>query len=153
MDQLLTNRLMCTTVLVHIRLVMNPELLFTIHTGSAEPIYRQLVDQMRRRVASGHLLAGQEIPSVRELAQALAVHPMTVSKAFGLMEAEGLIERRRGLSMIVASRHMDAQSNNSRVELLRPILEKAATESRQLKLSSAESVSLFRRVLQEGEST
>ena len=61
---------------------------FTINTGSTEPIYRQLVEQLRRRVASGQLMAGQEIPSVRELAQALAVHPMTISKAFGLMEAE-----------------------------------------------------------------
>ncbi|MDP3222536.1 MAG: GntR family transcriptional regulator, partial [Rubrivivax sp.] len=79
--------------------------LFSINPGATEPIYRQLVEQMRRRIAGGQLRAGAEIPSVRELAEALAVNPMTVSKAFSLLEAEGLLERRRGLPMVVAQQH------------------------------------------------
>ncbi len=125
---------------------------FSINTGSTEPIYRQLVEQLRRRVASGQLVAGQEIPSVRELAQALAVHPMTISKAFGLMEAEGLLERRRGLSMVVAAQHRRAQPSASRVELLRPSLERAAAEVRQLELPSAHVLALFEKILREGGS-
>ena len=58
-----------------------------------------------RRVAAGQLKAGDEIPSVRELAQALAVHPMTISKAYSMLEMEGVLERRRGLSMVVAAQH------------------------------------------------
>ena len=54
------------------------------------------IEQVRRRIASGQLSAGQEIPSVRELAQTLAVHPMTVSKAFGLLEAEGFLLDKQG---------------------------------------------------------
>ena len=64
---------------------MNDTTLFSIATGSAEPIYRQLIEQVRRRIAAGLLRPGDEMPSVRELAQALAVNPMTVSKAFGLL--------------------------------------------------------------------
>lgn len=124
--------------------------LFSINTGSTEPIYRQLVEQVRRRIASGQLVAGQEIPSVRELAQALAVHPMTISKAFGLMEAEGLLERRRGLPMVVAAQHRRAQSARSRVELLRPALERAAAEAHQLELPADQVVELFQRILNEG---
>lgn len=123
--------------------------LFSINTGSTEPIYRQLVEQVRRRIASGQLVAGQEIPSVRELAQALAVHPMTISKAFGLMESEGLLERRRGLPMVVAAQHRRAQSARSRVELLRPTLERAAAEARQLELPADQVVELFQRILNE----
>ena len=81
---------------------MTPLHLFHIQTGSTEPIYRQLLEQLRRLVASAQLSAGQELPSVRELAAHLAVNPMTVSKAYGLMEAEGLVERQRGLPMRVA---------------------------------------------------
>ena len=122
---------------------------FSINTGSTEPIYRQLLEQVRRRVASGQLVAGQEIPSVRELAQALAVHPMTISKAFGLMEAEGLLERRRGLPMVVAAQHRRAASAASRVELLRPSLERAAAEAHQLQLPAEQALRLFQDILDE----
>jgi GntR family transcriptional regulator len=120
-----------------------------INTGSPEPIYRQLIEQVKRRVAAGQLKAGDEIPSVRELAQALAVHPMTVSKAYSLLETEGVLERRRGLSMVVAAQHQRAQSTADRAELLRPTLEKAAAESRQLELPKAQALSLFKNILDE----
>lgn len=123
--------------------------LFSINTGSTEPIYRQLVEQVRRTVAAGQLTAGQELPSVRELAGALAVHPMTISKAYGLLEAEGVLERRRGLSMVVAQRHGKAQPAGERVELLRPTLQRAAQEARQLELPAAQALALFKRILDE----
>jgi GntR family transcriptional regulator len=125
---------------------------FHIHTGSAEPIYRQLVEHVRRRVASGQIRAGDEIPSVRELAQSLAVHPMTISKAYSLLEAEGLLERRRGLAMRVAPQHRRAQPAASRIELLRPTLERAAAEAKQLELPPARVLELFKTILDEGPS-
>lgn len=130
---------------------MTVELDFTINTGSSEPIYRQLMQQVKRRIASGQLTAGQEIPSVRELAQALAVHPMTISKAYSQLESQGLLERRRGLSMVVAAQHKQAESSASREDLLRPTLEKAALESRQLELTSKQAMKLFQQILGEGE--
>jgi GntR family transcriptional regulator len=130
---------------------MSNDFTFTINTGSSEPIYRQLVELVRRRIASGQLSAGQEIPSVRELAQTLAVHPMTISKAYSLLEAQGLLERRRGLSMVVAAQHTQAKSAASRVELLRPTLEKAAAEARQLELPAAQVLKLFQNILNKGE--
>jgi GntR family transcriptional regulator len=123
--------------------------LFTISTGSTEPIYQQLVEQVRRRVASGQWLAGVEIPSVRELAQALAVNPNTVSKAISLLEAQGVLERRRGLSMVVAAQPVAASSVADRAELLRPTLERAAAEARQLGLTDARALAIFKSVLQQ----
>ena len=125
--------------------------LFSIATGSPEPIYRQLVEQVRRLVAGGQLSAGEELPSVRELAQALAVNPMTVSKAFGLLEAEGVFERRRGLAMVVAPQHRRAQPAADRAELLRPTLERAANEARQLELPAAQALALFKTVLRDSQ--
>lgn len=129
---------------------MNADTFFSINTGSTEPIYRQLVEQVRRRVAGGQLTAGQELPSVRDLAQELAVHPMTISKAYSLLESEGLLERRRGLAMRVAPQFSRAQSAASRVELLRPTLERAAAEARQLELPVAKVLHLFEQILNEG---
>jgi GntR family transcriptional regulator len=125
---------------------------FSIQTGSAEPIYRQLVEHVRRRVASGQIKAGDEIPSVRDLAQQLAVHPMTISKAYSLLEAEGLLERRRGLAMRVAPQHQRAQPTASRIELLRPALARAAAEARQLQLPKATVMKLFSDILDEDPS-
>ena len=124
---------------------------FHIHTGSSEPIYRQLVEHVRRRVAAGQIKAGDEIPSVRDLAQQLAVHPMTISKAYSLLEAEGLLERRRGLAMRVAPQHQRAQPTASRIELLRPTLERAAAEARQLQLGSGAVLKLFKDILDEDD--
>lgn len=128
---------------------MDPTHFVQINTGSPEPIYRQLIEQVKRRVAAGQLKAGDEIPSVRELAQALAVHPMTISKAYSLLETDGVLERRRGLSMVVAAQHRRAQPAADRVELLRPTLEKAAAEARQLALPAAQALQLFKTILDE----
>lgn len=128
---------------------MDPSHFVHINTGSTEPIYRQLIEQVKRRVAAGQLKAGDEIPSVRELAQALAVHPMTISKAYSLLESDGVLERRRGLSMVVAAQHRKAQPAADRVELLRPTLERAAIEARQLELSKAQALQLFKTILDE----
>jgi GntR family transcriptional regulator len=130
---------------------MNAEHFVHINTGSPEPIYRQLIEQVRRRVMAGQLRAGDEIPSVRDLAQALAVHPMTISKAYSMLETEGVLERRRGLSMVVAARHQAAQPAASRIELLRPTLARAAAEVRDLHVPSAQAVQLFQSILDEGD--
>ncbi|HEY6355477.1 MAG TPA: GntR family transcriptional regulator [Burkholderiaceae bacterium] len=124
---------------------------FSIVTGSAEPIYRQLAEQVKRRVAAGQWAPGDEMPSVRDLAQALAVNPMTVSKAFSQLESQGVLERRRGLSMVVATRSGPTPRAADRAELLRPTLERAAAEAHQLGLAQSRALALFKTILQETE--
>ncbi|MGV7206763.1 GntR family transcriptional regulator [Oxalobacteraceae bacterium A2-2] len=124
--------------------------LLSIVTGSPEPIYRQLIDQVRRLCAAGVLAAGDSMPSVREVAQALAVNPMTVSKAYGLLEMEGVLERARGVGMLVARRQSAAAGAvTERESLLRPTLERAAQEARQLELDPEAVIALFRKILEQ----
>ena len=130
---------------------MDDHFAFSIQTGSAEPIYRQLIEHVRRRVASGQIKAGDEIPSVRDLAQRLAVHPMTISKAYSLLEAEGLLERRRGLAMRVAAQHQAAMPADDRIALLRPVLARAAAEARQLQLPPHTVLQLLQDILDEDD--
>lgn len=119
--------------------------LFSIATGSSEPIYRQLVEQTRRLIAGGQLAPGDPMPSVREVAGALAVNPMTVSKAYGILEMEGVLSRRRGLGMEVAQ--APGNSVEERAELLRPTLERAAMEAGQLELDPDTVLALFSTIL------
>lgn len=123
--------------------------LFSIATGSSEPIYRQLIDQARRLVAGGQLAPGDSMPSVRDIAQALALNPMTVSKAYGMLEMEGLLTRRRGLGMVVADQPLHERSVEGRADLLRPTLERAALEARQLELDPDTVLALFKKIMKE----
>jgi GntR family transcriptional regulator len=109
--------------------------LFTLNPNSGIPIYRQLMEQVRRMVSSGQLVPGHELPSVRELAVNHAVNPMTISKAYSLLEAEGLLERQRGKAMTVAANHGSKESRGERLQRLQPALEQLVMAAQQLQLT------------------
>ena len=132
-----------------LEMATHPPSLYAIATGSADPIYRQLIEQTRRLAAAGVLAPGDVLPSVRDVAQSLALNPMTVSKAYNMMETEGLLQRSRGVGMLVAPRRAAAQSRHQRESLLRPTLERAAQEARQLELDPDTAIALFEKILKE----
>jgi GntR family transcriptional regulator len=76
---------------------------FRIDAGSGVPIYRQLVEQVRREVMLGRLAAGDQLPPLREVVDALAINPNTVVKAYAELEHEGLVIRRQGMGTFVAA--------------------------------------------------
>ena len=118
---------------------------FDLLPSSATPIYRQIVDQVARAVASGTLAAGDDLPSVRAVAQHYVVNPMTVSKAYSLLELQGLVERRRGIGMII--RASMATGLPERLAQLRPVLEHAASICRQLGITPEAASVAFQQIL------
>jgi GntR family transcriptional regulator len=108
--------------------------LLTIQPASAEPIYRQIVEQLRRLIAGGQLPPGEPLPSVREVAGFHAVNPMTVSRAYSLAESEGLLERQRGKGMTVAAQSRATLSQTQRLALLEPQIAALARQARELEL-------------------
>lgn len=77
--------------------------MFRIDAGSGVPIYRQLVEQVRREVMLGRLNAGDQLPPLREVVEALAINPNTVVKAYAELEHDGLVVRRQGMGTFVAA--------------------------------------------------
>jgi GntR family transcriptional regulator len=75
-----------------------------ISTGSPTPIYRQIVDQVRYAVAIGAQKPGDQLPSVRALAEQLVINPNTVAKAYAELVRDGLVESRQGRGNFVADR-------------------------------------------------
>jgi len=65
--------------------------LFLVNPKSKQPIYEQLVEQLRRQLILGGIEAGAPLPSVRQLAMELGINPNTIQKAYRRMEAEGMI--------------------------------------------------------------
>jgi GntR family transcriptional regulator len=118
--------------------------MFVLNPNSGIPIYRQILEQVRRQIASGQLKPGDELPSVREVAVTHTVNPMTISKAYSLLQAEGLLEHNRGKPMTVASRSRPQSPVARRLEQIEPLVAQVALAARQLQLSQAEVTRLLR---------
>jgi GntR family transcriptional regulator len=76
---------------------------FRLEAGSGVPIYRQLMAQVRQELLLGRLRPGEQLPTVKEVVDALAVNPNTVAKAYRELEHEGLVRSRQGLGTFVAT--------------------------------------------------
>lgn len=125
-------------------------MILVVDPHSGLPVYRQLMEQIRFHVSSGLLEPGDEIPSTRALSKRLGVNPMTVSKAFSLLEEEGVLERRSGLPHVVRRRRKD-RLQATKLEQLEATLRPVVTKARQLGLKPEEAAEAFRRLLESEE--
>ena len=128
---------------------MNPNLLFQINPSSGVPIYRQLMDQVRTLVNAGRLPAEEMLPSVRQIAEDLQVNPMTVSKAYSLLERDGVIERVRGQGMRVLAPAKARGGVKDRQQQLLPLLEQVASHAFQLGLTREQVVAALTPLLKD----
>ena len=78
-------------------------LMLQIATGDPRPIIKQITDAVRLKIATGELEAGDQLPSVRGLAQQLTINPNTVAKAYAELTTEGWLESRQGMGLYVAA--------------------------------------------------
>src|SRR3954451_4305900 len=76
---------------------------FRVDSGSGVPIYRQLVEQVRREVTLGRLGPGDQLPTLSGVVNALAINPNTVVKAYAELEHEGVVVRRQGTGTFVTA--------------------------------------------------
>jgi len=83
---------------------------FAIDLHSGMPVYRQLIDQVRSGIASGSLTAGDQLPTVRQLAVDLAINPNTVMRAYRELEFGGLLETHQGTGTFISTRKLQKNS-------------------------------------------
>lgn len=128
---------------------MDPVLLFQINPSSGVPIYRQLMDQVRTLIGAGRLTEGAMVPSVRQIAEGLQINPMTVSKAWSLLERDGVIERVRGQGMRVLAAAKPRATVKERQQALQPLLEQVVIQAAQLSLSREQVLAAMAAALKE----
>src|SRR6201993_5417253 len=83
---------------------------FALDLHSGMPVYRQLIDQVRSGVASGSLTAGDQLPTVRQLAVDLEINPNTVMRAYRELELGGLLETHQGTGTFIANKKIEKKS-------------------------------------------
>jgi GntR family transcriptional regulator len=80
---------------------------FRLDGHSGVPVYRQLIDQVQGAVASNVLIAGDQLPTVRQVAVDLAINPNTVLRAYREMEIRGLLDSQQGTGTFIADRKVE----------------------------------------------
>jgi GntR family transcriptional regulator len=121
-------------------------MLIVLDHHSGIPVYRQLMDQIKFHVASGLLNSGDELPSTRSLSTRLGLNPMTVSKAYSLLEREGVLDRRPGLPLVVRSLETD-KMQAQKLEQLRQSLEPTVTMVHQLGIEPDKAAEVFQEMI------
>ncbi|MEN6384250.1 MAG: GntR family transcriptional regulator [Phycisphaerales bacterium] len=113
-----------------------------IISGSDEPIYSQIVEQIRQAIAKGELGIGEKLPAVRKLASELIINPNTVAKAYTILEQSGFVATKTGSGTFVTDpklRHHDAVDINALSERFDSVIARGLS----LGINAEELISLF----------
>jgi len=101
---------------------------FSIDPNNGVPIFDQIVRQVKYAIAEESLIAGQLIPSVRQLSQQLALNPNTIARAYIQLQSESLVEALRGRGLIVTQEATE-RCKNIRRDLIAERLESVLSEA------------------------
>ncbi len=118
-----------------------------ISNSSSKPIYEQITDQIKTAIVTGQLKEGEQLPSIRALANSLRVSAITTKRAYADLEATGLIETVQGKGSFVAGGNAEL----IREEQLREVeglLAKAVERGRAMGLTNDELSEMLALVLE-----
>ena len=103
-----------------------------LNPASGTPLYFQLFEHLKHSIETGAVKPGEQLPSVRKMAEELLINPNTVVRAYRDLESEGIVELRHGSGVFVA------ESVSARTELMRkagPIMRTAVDRLEALDLA------------------
>jgi GntR family transcriptional regulator len=120
-----------------------------ISQTDARPMYLQIMEQIRQRIAAGDWPPGKELPSIRALAAGLAVSVITVKRAYLDLETEGVIVTRHGKGSFVAD--VNGLAGELKEAELDEHLKAAAAIGRGLGIGDDDVVARLRRIQRDQE--
>ena len=118
-----------------------------ISNSSGKPIYEQITDQIKAAIVKGELAEGEQLPSIRALANSLRVSAITTKRAYADLEAAGLIETVQGKGSFVAGGNADLIREEQMREV-EGLLAKAVERGRACGLTDAELTEMLALVLE-----
>jgi len=108
-----------------------------ISNSSPEPIYEQIVRQIKKEILTGELQEGEALPSIRSLARELQISVITTKRAYEELEREGLLETVGGKGSFVAGQNKELW-REKRLSILEEKLAEVIKEARLLQISRRE---------------
>lgn len=123
-------------------------MLITIDPSNGVPIFMQVAQQVKYKIACGVLTEGDQLPSVRELAGKLCINPNTVAKSYAELERNGIIVTKRGMGCFVAEKSVIIKKNE-RLKIVSQHIERALTEAYHLDIPLDEVEQLFHQELEQ----
>lgn len=118
-----------------------------ISNSSNQPIYEQIVRQVKSQIMAGDLVAGEQLPSIRALANSLRVSAITTKRAYADLETQGFIETVQGKGSFVAGGN-DELLREERLREVEAHLGKAIDAGRALDLADEELIEMMRSLLE-----
>ena len=115
----------------------------TVDPRSGVPIYLQVIEQVKRSVALGILAAGEQLPTVKQLALDLTINPNTVAKAYKELERDGVIETAAGKGSFVRSDGSVESVKSAASDVARDVIESAVREAKSIGLGADDIRSLI----------
>ncbi len=119
-----------------------------ISNSSQEPIYEQIVKQIKNNIIRGELEEGEMLPSIRGLAQELQISVITTKRAYEELEREGFIETVPGKGSFVSTQNKEL-IKEKKLKMIEDKLKEASQESRTLNISFKELVEMLRFIYEE----
>lgn len=127
-------------------------MLLKVSGENPEPMYQQIINEIRRLILTGELSPGDPLPSIRELAQQLTTSVITTRRAYLELEREGLLTTRQGVGTFVA--RVDQETARAAAKKIAAgLLSRALAEARRLGLTDEEISALCHQILQGGSDT
>ena len=119
-----------------------------ISNSSPDPIYEQIVRQIKGQIIAGDLLEGAPLPSIRKLAHELQISVITTKRAYEELDKEGLIDTVGGKGTFVASQNQEFM-REKRMKLVENKLSEALDDARMLGVSYEELGEMLRLLWEE----
>jgi len=113
---------------------------------SGKPAYLQIQEQVKYAAASGALQQGDQLPSIRDLAEQLRINRNTVAKAYGELEHEGVVETQQGRGVFI-TRNGSPYKKRVRDEILIDAVDGAIVQAHHFQVSDEDFVLLVRQRL------
>ncbi len=110
----------------------------TVDPRSGVPIYLQIIEQVKRSVALGILQAGEQLPTVKQLALDLTVNPNTVAKAYRELERESVIETFAGRGSFISGNGATTSVKTAAADVARGAVDAALREAKSVGLARAD---------------
>jgi GntR family transcriptional regulator len=121
---------------------------FTVDPHSGVPIYLQLIEQVKRSVALGVLVPGEQLPTVKQLATELTINPNTVARVYRELERDGIIETSPGRGSFIRANGGVGNAARAVTDVAAAAIDAAVREAKSIGVTSQQANDLFKRAIQ-----